>query len=389
MSDHDRHVFVWKLLRPLAKLLTRLKFNYSAPTYAPKGPFLLLSNHVTDWDPILLGAAFAEQMYFVASEHIYRLGFLSRALLWLQAPIARQKGGSAAGTVKAMLRTLKDGYNVALFPEGNRTWDGLTRDYPASTAKLVRSCGASLVTFRLQGGYFASPRWAGAHTRRGKMRGEVVGIYTPEQLKAMSQSEIRELITRDLYEDAYARQREENIPFKGSRLAEHLETLLFTCPRCGTMHRMVSRDDRFCCEHCGYEVRYLPTGFFEGRDAVFTEVPAWNAWQDEQIAALCSTAGDSAIFSDDEIQLRQVQTAKGSTLLGTGSMTLYRDRLILPGGVTLTIDEISGMALRGCQDLYIGTADGRSYEIHTEKIRCTLKYLTAASKLGCSVGVGV
>lgn len=389
MRDHGRHVFVWKFLQPIARLLVKLKFNYTAPVYAPRGPYIVLANHVTDWDPILLGASFSDQMYFVASEHIFRLGFLSKVLLWLQAPIARQKGGNAAGTVKAMLRTLKDGFNVALFPEGNRTWDGLTRDYPASTAKLVRSCGASLVTFRMKGGYFSSPRWAGSKTRRGRMKGELVGVYSPEQLRAMTVGEINELIRRDLHEDAYAEQKNEAVAFKGARLAEHLETLLFICPRCGAMHRMVSRDDSFRCEACGYELRYLPTGYFAGKDPVFTEISPWNDWQTEKIFVLCDEAGDGVIFSDDAMELRQVDSAKGSVLVGKGTMKLYRDRLELPGGITLHKDEISGMALRGASDMYIGTFDGRNYELHTGKVRCTLKYLTAASRLGCSVGVGV
>ena len=134
MEHSKRHRIVWKLLRPVARLLLKIKFNYSAPTYAPKGPFIVLCNHVTDWDPIFVGAAFKEQMYFVTSEHLLRLGFVSKLIMWLQAPIARQKGGSAAGAVKAMLRTMKEGHNIGLFPEGNRTWDGVTRDFPAPPA---------------------------------------------------------------------------------------------------------------------------------------------------------------------------------------------------------------------------------------------------------------
>ena len=186
MEHSKRHRIVWKLLRPFARLLLKCKFNYSSPVYAPKGPFIVLCNHVTDWDPIFVGAAFKEQMYFVTSEHLLRLGFVSKLIMWLQAPIARQKGGSAAGAVKAMLRAMKEGHNIGLFPEGNRTWDGVTRDFPASTGKRVRSCGGTLVTFRLSGGYFASPRWAGASTRRGRMRGQVVGTYSPEELRAMT-----------------------------------------------------------------------------------------------------------------------------------------------------------------------------------------------------------
>lgn len=389
MEHSKRHRIVWKLLRPVARLLLKIKFNYSAPTYAPKGPFIVLCNHVTDWDPIFVGAAFKEQMYFVTSEHLLRLGFVSKLIMWLQAPIARQKGGSAAGAVKAMLRAMKEGHNIGLFPEGNRTWDGVTRDFPASTGKLVRSCGGTLVTFRLSGGYFASPRWAGASTRRGRMRGQVVGTYSPEELRAMTPLEINQLIRRDLYEDAFEEQRKHPVPYRGKRLAEHLETLLFICPKCGAMHRMVSRDDRFVCENCGMETRFSVNGFFSGGRLPFDNVRDWNRWQEEQIKKRCENAGDGPIFSDTELQLSRVDSAKGSELIGVGDLVLYKDHLELPTGISLPVEEITGMSLRGPSDLYIGTANGSSFELHAEQVRCTVKYLSACTVLGSPVGCGV
>ena len=152
MEHYTRHAVIWKLLRPLVRLILLIRYNYRCKSHAPEGPYVVVCNHVTDWDPLLVGAAFRNQMYFLASEHIMRLGFVSRLLDWLVHPIVRQKGGSAAGAVMEMLRVTRAGHNVALFPEGNRTWDGVTRDFPASTGKLIKQSGASLVTFRLRGG---------------------------------------------------------------------------------------------------------------------------------------------------------------------------------------------------------------------------------------------
>ena len=389
MEHSKRHRIVWKLIRPLAKILLKIKFNYSAPLYDPEGPFIVLCNHVTDWDPIFVGAAFKNQMYFVTSEHLLRLGFVSKLITWLQAPIARQKGGSAAGAVKAMLRTMKEGHNIGLFPEGNRTWDGVTRDFPASTGKLVRSCGGTLVTFRLSGGYFSSPRWAGVSTRKGRMRGRVIGTYFPGELKTMSAEEINAIIRRDLYEDAYEEQRKRPVPFRGKRLAEHLETLLFICPKCGVMHRLVSENDRFSCESCGMETRYSVSGFFSGGKLPFDNVRDWNRWQEERIRKLCQNAGCEPIFSDSDFQLRRVDSARGSEYIGSGSMLLYKDHLELPTGISLPVEEITGMSLRGASDLYIGTANGSSFELHSDKVRCTAKYLSACTALGSPVGCGV
>ena len=388
MEHHGRHVKVWTVLRPIVEFVVWILFNCKTKKYSPEGPCLVLANHVTDYDPLIVGASFRRQMYFVTSEHLMRQGFISRVLDWLFSPITRQKGGNAAGTVKAILRRLKAGCNVCFFPEGNRTWDGVTRAFPEATGKLARSGGCTLITYRIRGGYFSSPRWSGSRLRRGRLRGEVVGSYSPEQLRAMSPAQINELIARDLYVDAYADQQAEPVKFKGSRRAENLERLLFICPKCGEMHKMQSRGSRFFCTACGMESEYGEDGFFRGGELPFDSVRDWNAWQEERIAELCQSAGDEPIFTDSDMELNSVTSAKGKEPLGKGELRLYADRLELPGGLTLKKEEISGMSMLGAGVLHIGSGE-QHYELRSEKVRCTVKYLSACGCLGCAVGVGV
>lgn len=388
MEHHGRHVKVWTVLRPIVEFVVWILFNCKTKKYSPEGTCLVLANHVTDYDPLIVGASFRRQMYFVTSEHLMRQGFISRVLDWLFSPITRQKGGNAAGTVKAILRRLKAGCNVCFFPEGNRTWDGVTRAFPEATGKLARSGGCTLITYRIRGGYFSSPRWSGSRLRRGRLRGEVVGSYSPEQLRAMSPAQINELIARDLYVDAYADQQAEPVKFKGSRRAENLERLLFICPKCGEMHKMQSRGSRFFCTACGMESEYGEDGFFRGGELPFDSVRDWNAWQEGRIAELCQSAGDEPIFTDSDMELNSVTSAKGKEPLGKGELRLYADRLELPGGLTLKKEEISGMSMLGAGVLHIGSGE-QHYELRSEKVRCTVKYLSACGCLGCAVGVGV
>jgi 1-acyl-sn-glycerol-3-phosphate acyltransferase len=346
-----------------------------------------LCNHNSDLDPAFIVASFRNQAYFVASEHILRQGILSKFLVFIHDPIGRQKSGSAAGTVKDMMRRLKKGYSVCLFPEGNRSFDGVTRPFPPSTGRVAKACGAALVTFRAEGAYLSNPRW-GDTLRRGRVTGRVAGIYPPDILTGMTDAEVDEVIARDLYEDAFARQRENPVAFRGRRLAEHLETLLFICPRCGAMHRMESRGDRFFCLECGYETQYLSTGFFSGDAPVFDNIRQWKLWQDEKIAALCREKSSGEIFSDTGMELYEVATGRGMKKLGGGEVRLYRDRLVLPGGTELPTAGITGMSLRGQKDLFIGCG-GRHYLLRTPLVRCTEKYLEACACLGSQVGFGV
>lgn len=374
-DPHLRHQRVWSILRPLAKLICFLRLGFRAVPARVAGPYLLVCNHVTDWDPVLMGCSFPEQAYYVASEHLLR-SRLGKLVAWLQEPIPRQKGGSAAGTVLSMLRHLKKGHNVAVFPEGNRTWDGVTAEFPPSIGKLVKKSGVKLVTYRLEGGYFTSPRWAWNTIRRGKMRGHVVKIYTPEELKTMTPDQVDQAIRDDLHEDAYARQRKDPVVYRGRRSAEHMETLLFLCPRCGRVHSLQSKGDTVRCWKCGFSFRYLPTGFLEGEDIPFDNLRDWAAWQNGEIARLCAEAEDDRpIFTDTDMRADRVDFAKGLQPMGKGELKLFRDRLELPGA-SIPLAELSGIALVEAQDLYLG-AGSENYLVRSSLPRCLVKYLTA------------
>ena len=84
-----------------------------------------------------------------------------------------------------------------------------------------------------------------------------------------------------------------------------------------------------------------------------------------------------------------MDSARGSEIIGVGDLVLYKDHLELPTGISLPVEEITGMSLRGPSDLYIGTANGSSFELHSDKVRCTVKYLSACAALGSPVGCGV
>ena len=354
----------------------RLRLGYRTELSRIRGPFLLLCNHVTDWDPVLVGTGFTQQFYYVASEHLLRSGLGGKLVNWLQAPIPRQKGGSAAGTVMAMLRHLKAGDSVGLFPEGNRCWDGVTGDILPAVGKLARTAGVKLITYRLEGGYFVSPRWAGSAIHRGRMRGRIVNVYSPDRLSAMKPEEINEHIRADLREDAYERQRNDPARYGGRRPAEHMETLLFICPKCGMLHSLQSKKDTVRCWKCGLSFRWLPTGFLAGEGLPADNLRDWNRWQEGQIADMCARAQtDKPVFSDGEVSCDRVDFSKGVEAKGAGEMRLYADRLELPG-VSVPLDRLSGIALRGPQDLYVSDGEN-TYLVRSRLVKCMVKYISA------------
>ena len=141
---NKRHVRFWNFARPLVMLYTKLKFGYTYEI-AKDLPdnYIVLANHVTDFDPGFVACSFPKQMYFVASEHVARWKTLYRFLKYAVEPIMRLKGTVAASTVMEVLKKVKAGNSVCIFAEGVRTWDGVTCPILPSTGKLVKSarCG--------------------------------------------------------------------------------------------------------------------------------------------------------------------------------------------------------------------------------------------------------
>ena len=371
--DYQRQRRAYTALYPLAKVLMKGLLNYDfAPAPKTEGPCLILSNHVTDFDPILVGLSFPEHMYYVAGENVMRMGFLSRLVTRYASVIQRVKGTTDAEAALQILRTLRKGRNVCMFAEGSRTFTGETLPIAPATAKLVKLSRSTLITYRLQGGYLSTPRWS-AHRRKGRMFGAPVGVYSPETLKQMSEAEVLSLLQRDLYENAYEAQAKEPVAFKGKALAETLETALYLCPRCRRIDTLHSRGDRFCCD-CGLSMTVDEYGFFRGEDLPFKTPLEWDKWQEREMEQLAEDLGEEAAFSDADQTLNRKEEDHRLTPLTTGVMALWRDRLTI-GDRTFPLKDIRGIGLIQRQGMVFSTADG-DFAVTADKLRCVRKYQT-------------
>lgn len=331
----------YRLLRPLVRLFLWIKFGYRAEV-AKKLPenYLVLANHVTDWDPLFVGAGFRRQMFFVASEHISRWKNAYRFLKFVFAPILRKKGTVASSTVAEILRKLRGGENVCIFAEGARSWDGVTGPILPSTAKLVKSAKCGLVTYRIVGGYFVSPNWSEKNLRRGPIRGEVAGVYSADEIAAMPLETLQALIERDLCEDAYARQLAAPKRYRCKCPAEQLENLLFICPQCGAQDTVSSHGDTVSCSACGLQFTCDEYGMLRGLDCKTVKELA--AWQRQVVDA---GAENGLVCRVDQARLVRV-TKDGEVLQAEGAVVMDAQSLTC-GDWSMPLREITDLAMHG------------------------------------------
>ena len=374
------HRAVYAVLSVIVRAWFRISGKYSYTRYEPVSKTsLILTNHNTNWDFLYFGAAFRGHMYFVASEHIFRTGLISKLIVFLAGPIARKKGASSVETVREIRRRLAKGCNVCMMADGNRSFGGQTGFISPATAKLARSCGAGLVTYRIHGGYFVNPRWS-RKTRKGPVWGELAGQYTHEELKAMTNEEVYQLICRDLAVDAYEDQKEKNYSYKSKALAEDLETALFACPDCGSFASLKSREDRLTCEKCGSTHVFTEKGYFirpDGSRPAFSTITEWSEWQKSalknHIALLTGGKADDIIRTDENASIYLVHPKEGKVLKGEGRITLFRDRLQV-ADLSFPVETIISMAVILINTILF-TAGDDYYELRLGEKTSALHYL--------------
>lgn len=375
MKKYLWHRFVFVILRytagPIIKRYIKFRFDKQK---GPDAPSLVISNHNTDYDPILVAMGFSRHMYFLASEHAFRNGFASRLMKFAFMPIPINKTRFDLNAIKEMVRRLKAGANVCIFAEGDRSFNGLTSKLTVSTAKLVKTSGVDLITYRLEGGYFTAPRWSNS-IRRGGIEGKMINRYPAGEIKKMSDEYLLGLIESDIYEDAYERQKEMPAIYRGKNLAESIETALYICPGCGMVGTIKSQNNRFFCG-CGLSGEYTETGFLQGGSLPFSTVAQWDIWQSGKLEEIIKGAGDAPICMDEGQRLFLVDPAVGKSPVGEGPMQIDRNAFQCAGN-TFPLDQITQIEVVGQRKLQFSVKGGAMYEVQSATPRSALKYREA------------
>lgn len=101
------------------KTFWRMKI-YGHKNIPQKGGVIVAANHISLFDPPVVGSAMERQAYYMAKEELFRIPIFGRILRKVNAfPVRRGETDFAA--LKRMLAVLKEGKAVILFPEGTRS----------------------------------------------------------------------------------------------------------------------------------------------------------------------------------------------------------------------------------------------------------------------------
>jgi 1-acyl-sn-glycerol-3-phosphate acyltransferase len=113
------------------------------------GAVIVASNHISYWDPLLVGTAAMREQHFLAKEELFRgpLGWLIRS--YNAIPIRRGRA-DLSGLAKAT-DVLRAGRSLILFPEGTRQRDGELRAARPGLGMLAVGSDALIVPTCIMG----------------------------------------------------------------------------------------------------------------------------------------------------------------------------------------------------------------------------------------------
>jgi 1-acyl-sn-glycerol-3-phosphate acyltransferase len=127
----------------------------------PAGGCLIVPNHVSYMDPTTVGWAVAREIHYLGRKSLFKPPFWSWFLpICNVLPIDRD-GHDIAG-LRRIIKMLKQGHAVLLFPEGTRSDDGSIQPAEPGAGLVALKAGVPILPVRIFGTYECLSR----HTKR-------------------------------------------------------------------------------------------------------------------------------------------------------------------------------------------------------------------------------
>ena len=116
----------WLVMLALAKAAWGFR-RHGAEWIPVEGPAIIACNHVSNWDPILVGLGSPRELHFMAKGELFGNRFLSAIVRTFNAlPVRR--GVLDRGALRAASAVLMNGELLLMFPSGTRNASGEVRN---------------------------------------------------------------------------------------------------------------------------------------------------------------------------------------------------------------------------------------------------------------------
>lgn len=302
-----------------------------------EGSYIFISNHASRLDYIFTGVpVLPKRMNYVAGYNEFHRSHLSLVFNLLHV-IPKKNFVPDIYTIKEILRVLKAGGRICIFPEGMSSISGANQPVAIGTGKLIKRAKVPVYYSVIRGGYLTSPKY-NLRDRCGKVEVEIKQLFTVEELDALTPEEIEVIINKAIYHDDYAwNKAAQNHYDIGENGAENLEDLLFWCPKCGKHHEMTTEGNKIYCKACGNGATLTDTYELVPFDDSCVIPETQTVWFNMERELIKAEIADENFNLVENVQLGMLpeyellKDQATSVIVGSGQLTLDRSGLSYEG----------------------------------------------------------
>jgi 1-acyl-sn-glycerol-3-phosphate acyltransferase len=114
-------LFKWSVVSPMLHVYFRGRI-YGSENVPKEGPLVVVSNHASNFDPLILASCVGRPVAYMAKEELFRIPILKQAIeLYGAYPVNRQAADRSS--IRAALSYLELGWATGIFLQGTRTSD--------------------------------------------------------------------------------------------------------------------------------------------------------------------------------------------------------------------------------------------------------------------------
>jgi 1-acyl-sn-glycerol-3-phosphate acyltransferase len=158
VSQFLYHLFKWSIVSPALHLCFRAKIH-DADRVPHKGAVVIVSNHASDFDPLIVANCANRPVAFMAKEELFKVPVLSQAItLYGAYPVKR--GASDRQALRSALASLENGWATGIFLQGTRTPDGKITEPKLGAALIAAKSQVPLLPISIWGTNSILPKGA-------------------------------------------------------------------------------------------------------------------------------------------------------------------------------------------------------------------------------------
>jgi 1-acyl-sn-glycerol-3-phosphate acyltransferase len=152
--------FTYWFFATLARIFARLLFRfriYHRERLPQTGGIILAANHQSYFDPPLVGICSRRPVHYLARKTLMDWPFFGPMFPDMNV-IPVDRDGNDMSALKTVIRKIREGEGVVLFPEGTRSPDGRLQPAQAGVGLVIAKTLAPVVPMRIFGSHEAFPR---------------------------------------------------------------------------------------------------------------------------------------------------------------------------------------------------------------------------------------